>query len=438
MPNRSSQFKVATAVDNTQSADLSSLTSRIVTLETNATANPDVVALQSRFTSCETVNTNQSNTLTSLSTSMTTAESTNTSQSSNITSLSTRISSLEGVSGYTFFSAYGRYYVDKNGNDSTGNGSADKPYLTIQKAITVAEAAGIQCIIHVGNGTFIENPTITKGIVTLTGNNITGSAHVLENISQTRTYLNGKLTISLTGTSTLQSAQVRVSNMAIDCILDTTAVATAKRTVIVDNAYMYYSSNNYNNLIGTVYNTTQGDFNYIITNSNVNNLASNAVGSLNFYTFDTNVVSYVQLDNCKSTGVVYNGLHLNTLGTVNLDVRYCQFTTYTTTPRGNPFINNHDFYNKSPYMYVIGNHYHGRYSGNLTSNSHAVRTYSTSGSPRIYVVRNMNDQKADTYDTAVVFCSNQANGGVIGFSHQNCSTMSQMVNHRVGAFPLIV
>lgn len=53
----------------------------------------------------------------------------------------------------------GRIYVNKAGDDTTGNGSAGAPYLTIAKA--VAEAVDGD-VIMIGAGTYTESPTISK------------------------------------------------------------------------------------------------------------------------------------------------------------------------------------------------------------------------------------------------------------------------------------
>lgn len=52
-------------------------------------------------------------------------------------------------------------YVAKNGNDTTGDGSANLPYLTISKALTVATSGKI---IFVFPGTYTENITFKAGV----------------------------------------------------------------------------------------------------------------------------------------------------------------------------------------------------------------------------------------------------------------------------------
>jgi len=69
-------------------------------------------------------------------------------------------------------------YVGKNGNDTTGDGSANLPYLTISKAITVASSG---TTIFAFPGTYVENITFKAGVyitspvkfgVYITGNHV--------------------------------------------------------------------------------------------------------------------------------------------------------------------------------------------------------------------------------------------------------------------------
>jgi hypothetical protein len=65
---------------------------------------------------------------------------------------------------YTPHVSANTYYVAKSGNDTTGNGSLEKPYLTIQKAVNIAELAynGTAKEIKVGFGSYVETITIKK------------------------------------------------------------------------------------------------------------------------------------------------------------------------------------------------------------------------------------------------------------------------------------
>ena len=81
-------------------------------------------------------------------------------------------------------------YVGKNGNDTTGDGSANSPYLTIGKAITVATAG---TTVYIFPGSYSESLTLKAGVnltspavmaVYITGNhtaNFSGTV-IIENI----------------------------------------------------------------------------------------------------------------------------------------------------------------------------------------------------------------------------------------------------------------
>lgn len=58
------------------------------------------------------------------------------------------------------------YYVSKNGNDTTGNGTFGRPYLTITRALTQITDASItkRYVIIVGPGTFTENVVLEANV----------------------------------------------------------------------------------------------------------------------------------------------------------------------------------------------------------------------------------------------------------------------------------
>lgn len=58
------------------------------------------------------------------------------------------------------------YYVSKNGNDTTGNGTFGRPYLTIAKALTVITDSSTvkRYVIIVGPGTFAEDLTLKANV----------------------------------------------------------------------------------------------------------------------------------------------------------------------------------------------------------------------------------------------------------------------------------
>lgn len=81
------------------------------------------------------------------------------------------------------------YYVSKSGNDITGNGSFEKPYLTVSAALTVAnlenDSDGV--VIYIASGQYNENVTIVKPNITLKGS-------VYGNTKTSR--INGSVTIN--------------------------------------------------------------------------------------------------------------------------------------------------------------------------------------------------------------------------------------------------
>ena len=97
-------------------------------------------------------------------------------------------SQLTGVAT-TAFKPSNLLYVAKNGNDSTGTGSINAPYLTLQAAITAANVAGAATAIVLAPGNYAENITITDQSAAL---NISGSG-----LSETA--INGNVLVS--GTS---------------------------------------------------------------------------------------------------------------------------------------------------------------------------------------------------------------------------------------------
>jgi hypothetical protein len=80
------------------------------------------------------------------------------------------------------------YYVSKDGDDSTGNGSLEKPYLTISQALTEAnnELDSAPVVINISPGQYNENLTIIKP-------NIALKASVVGSTKTTR--INGRVTI---------------------------------------------------------------------------------------------------------------------------------------------------------------------------------------------------------------------------------------------------
>lgn len=73
---------------------------------------------------------------------------------------------LDAKAPYTAFSVSNTHFVTKDGNDSTGDGSFSKPYLTIQAAVNAA-TSGDTIIIYPGS--YTENVTVTSKTLGLIG-----------------------------------------------------------------------------------------------------------------------------------------------------------------------------------------------------------------------------------------------------------------------------
>ena len=119
------------------------------------------------------------------------------------------------------------YFVSANGSDASGNGSANSPFATVQKAIDVAQAvAGITpSVINVMPGTYTENLSITEGYITIKG--VVQSDRAIGGV-----IIKGSIGLSVGGANNLFNNQVVLSALLIQGrILD---VSTAQHTLIVD------------------------------------------------------------------------------------------------------------------------------------------------------------------------------------------------------------
>jgi hypothetical protein len=118
------------------------------------------------------------------------------------------------------------FFVSANGSDSTGNGSANAPFQTIQKAIDVASLAlSSNIVINVSAGVYNENLTITKGHIVINGN--IPSDRAIEGVA-----LNGKITINITDTDNLFNNQVILSGFFLSGQIED--ISTKQHTVIVN------------------------------------------------------------------------------------------------------------------------------------------------------------------------------------------------------------
>jgi len=167
-------------------------------------------------------------------------------------------------------------YVGKNGNDTTGNGSAGTPYLTVSKAINEASSG---TTIFIFPGTYIENLTLKAGV------NLVAP-------SKYSTYIRGKVTVDITGTVYLEKI---IFQNNLDIVIDF-------KGTNVQNVQM---------LMCNVESLTDNDGNAInYTNTNANSKLSIADGVLTVYT--------------STGGARAFSSAATALGTVLLDKTTCQ------------------------------------------------------------------------------------------------------------------
>jgi hypothetical protein len=159
-----------------------------------------------------------------------------------------------GLSGEVKPASY--VYVGKNGNDSTGDGSANFPYLTISAAITAATSG---TTVFVWPGTYTESLTLKAGVfittptkfaVTIVGNitaNFTGTV-VIENIVVQNASSAGSGTVlafSGTGAQNLQMLGSDVNSVSTsgagDAINWTNTNASSKIQFIDGNVNVLHS-----------------------------------------------------------------------------------------------------------------------------------------------------------------------------------------------------
>lgn len=108
------------------------------------------------------------------------------------------------------FKSTREFYVSKQGSDIDGNGSASVPFLTIQKAITEAEALGLsatnQAVIIIAAGEYTENLVFNTGYISLVSYNPNSSV-------RGPTTINGIIDILCTGADDVQFKQVNFQNL---------------------------------------------------------------------------------------------------------------------------------------------------------------------------------------------------------------------------------
>jgi hypothetical protein len=135
------------------------------------------------------------------------------------------------------FTPTNEFFVAKNGDDTTGNGSSLLPYATIGRAIQDADAitpkTGI-CVINIANGTYTENIIIAganSGYIQLNG----------ASTSQNNAFgvvIDGNIVVNIdAGPSDLISRQVILSGLQLNGLVSNTS--TESHTVIIQNCRFY-------------------------------------------------------------------------------------------------------------------------------------------------------------------------------------------------------
>jgi peptidoglycan hydrolase CwlO-like protein len=126
------------------------------------------------------------------------------------------------------------YYVDKAGSDSS-NGSAEFPFLTIQKAIDVCESTwnGTAREIRVNFGSYSQQLLIKKARIQLTA---VGSRY-----ANTACSITGNILVQVSGSVDMFNSQIAIVGFQIvGRVLDT---STSVHTLVLMNCYLYANEN---------------------------------------------------------------------------------------------------------------------------------------------------------------------------------------------------
>lgn len=120
------------------------------------------------------------------------------------------------------------YYVSNSvGSDTDGTGSINNPYKTIQKAINEANPAST---IHLANGTYTENLTITKKLYIIGSNN---TRYV-----NTMCSIQGSVTVNLTS-SVVDLFNSHVGLIGVQIVGAVEDVSTQQHVLLLKDCYIY-------------------------------------------------------------------------------------------------------------------------------------------------------------------------------------------------------
>lgn len=153
-----------------------------------------------------------------------------------VSSLGTSNYSLNTIGAQVAFQSTKVFYVSKQGNDANP-GSQLAPKLTIQAAITAAEAAPALsaanfALIIVDKGKYVESLTFTKGYTVVSG--VAGSQQDLNELTE----LTGNVVVNITaGASDLFARQVVIENFQITGTI--TDTSTVNHTLTLNNGRLF-------------------------------------------------------------------------------------------------------------------------------------------------------------------------------------------------------
>jgi len=177
-------------------------------------------------------------------------------------------------------------YVGKNGNDGTGTGSANAPYLTVGAAITAASSG---TTVFIWPGSYIENITFKAGV------NLTSPAKFAVTIT-------GNHTSNFTGT-------IIVDNVILTSATGTTLAVSG---TTAQNLQLYNSDINSGTGDGVNYTNTNASSKLLLTDSNVSVVTSGGsaraiyTGASSAGSIQLNRAS-VKLDSAANIAVALNG-----------------------------------------------------------------------------------------------------------------------------------
>jgi len=118
-------------------------------------------------------------------------------------------------------------YVAKNGNDTTGNGSMGTPFLTIAKALTLANNNSIGSTVYVMPGVYTENLTFSNLNVSVIGSGTTVGEQLNTTLVGNHTYA------CSTGTNAVYLAQLTLGNPTASTSLINMSGASAGSLTLV-------------------------------------------------------------------------------------------------------------------------------------------------------------------------------------------------------------